>query len=207
MLNDPKAGLATSATAGREGQVVQLSAARHGFAEREVLYRDLLNALPAAIYTTDADGRITFYNEAAVQFAGRRPSLGELWSVTWRLFNLDGTPLPHDQCPMALAIREGRPVRGADAIAERPDGSRITFTPYPTPFLGADGKVLGAVNMLVDITDRRAAEEKQRLLAHEVNHRALARGRRPGNERAVVSRRGRHGDRAGRRPARGARHL
>jgi len=138
----------------------------------DVAYRDLLNALPAAIYTTDAGGRITFYNEAAVDFSGRRPRIGDEWCVTWKLFNLDGSRLPHDQCPMAVALRERRAVRGAEAIAERPDGTRRTFQPYPTPFFDADGELVGAVNMLVDITDRKAAEERQRLLTNEVDHRA-----------------------------------
>jgi two-component sensor histidine kinase len=152
--------------------LVRLVEAEQSFMGREVFYRDLLNALPTAIYTTDAEGRITFYNEAAVEFAGRRPALGEEWCVTWRLYNLDGTPLPHAQCPMAIALREGKPNRGAEAIAERPDGARRTFTPYPTPLFDAEGKLVGAVNMLVDITERKAAEDRQRLLANEVNHRA-----------------------------------
>ena len=139
----------------------------------ERLYRDLLNALPAAIYTTDAAGRITFFNDAAVAFSGRRPQLGvDEWCVTWKLFNLDGTPLPHDECPMAVALKEGRAVRGAEAVAERPDGSRITFAPYPTPLRDNTGKIVGAVNMLVDITERKRAEERQSVLANEVNHRA-----------------------------------
>jgi PAS domain S-box-containing protein len=141
--------------------------------EREVLHRDILNALPAAIYTTDADGKITFYNEACVDFSGRRPVIGEdSWCVTWKLFHMDGRPLPHDECPMAVALKEGREVRGAEAIAERPDGSRVMFTPYPTPLRDAEGKLVGAVNMLVDITDRKAGEERQTLLSNEVNHRA-----------------------------------
>jgi PAS domain S-box-containing protein len=152
--------------------VVRLVGAEQSFLGREVFYRDLLNALPAAIYTTDAEGRITFYNEAAVEFAGRRPALGEEWCVTWRLYNLDGSRLPHAQCPMAVALREGKANRGAEAIAERPDGTRRAFTPYPTPLFDAEGKLVGAVNMLVDITDRKAAEDRQRLLANEVNHRA-----------------------------------
>jgi PAS domain S-box-containing protein len=152
--------------------IVRLVEAEQSFMGREVFYRDLLNALPAAIYTTDADGKITFYNEAAVEFAGRRPALGEEWCVTWKLYNLDGTRLPHAECPMAVALREGKPNRGAEAIAERPDGTRLTFTPYPTPLFDADGQLVGAVNMLVDITERKAAEDRQRLLANEVNHRA-----------------------------------
>jgi PAS domain S-box-containing protein len=89
--------------------------------------RNLLEALPAAVYTTDAEGRITFYNRAAVELSGRTPQLGDLWCVTWKLFNTDGTYLPHDQCPMAVALKENRPIRGVEAIAERPDGSRVPF--------------------------------------------------------------------------------
>lgn len=154
------------------GELVRLETAEAGFFSREVLYRDLLNALPAAIYTTDAEGRITFFNEASVAFAGRQPAIGDEWCVTWKLFNLDGTPLPHDQCPMAVALKECRPIRGAEAIAERPDGTRLTFQPFPTPFFNADGELLGAVNMLVDITERQAADERQRQLSKEVDHRA-----------------------------------
>jgi PAS domain S-box-containing protein len=139
--------------------------------EGERHMRELLEALPAAVYTTDADGRITFFNKAAVEMAGRVPRTGDKWCVTWRLYNTDGTPLPHDQCPMAIALREDRPVRGAEAVAERPDGTRIPFTPYPTPLHDAEGKLIGAINMLVDITERKAAEERQRALIDELNHR------------------------------------
>src|SRR5579872_6701359 len=87
--------------------------------------RELLDALPAAIYTTDTAGRITYYNEAAVDLAGRRPNIGsDEWCVTWKLYLPDGTPLPHDQCPMAVALKERRAVRGCEAVAERPDGVR-----------------------------------------------------------------------------------
>jgi len=135
--------------------------------------RDILQALPAAIYTTDADGMITFYNEAAVALAGREPRLGsDSWCVTWKLFWPDGTPLPHDQCPMAQALKEDRPIRGVEAIAERPDGSRVSFRPYPTPIHDDTGKLIGAVNMLIDITDQKADEARLKLLMREVDHRA-----------------------------------
>ena len=67
----------------------------------------LLQALPGAVYTTDALGRITFYNEAAARLWGRRPKLGsDQWCGSWRMFWPDGTPLPHEQSPMAIALRE-----------------------------------------------------------------------------------------------------
>lgn len=140
--------------------------------ESERRTRELLEALPAAIYTTDAAGRITFYNQAAADLAGRRPELGtDEWCVTWRLYSPDGTPLPHDQCPMAVALKENRPVRGAEATAEKPDGTRVPFIPYPTPLRDASGALIGAVNMLVDITERKQAEARQKTLVDELNHR------------------------------------
>jgi PAS domain S-box-containing protein len=139
--------------------------------ESEQRLRDLLEALPAAIYTTDASGRINFFNRAAIEMAGRTPQPGDEWCVTWKLFWPDGTPLPHDECPMAVAIRENRPVRGAEAVAERPDGTRVPFIPYPTPLRDAAGKLVGAINMLVDISERKRAENAQKVLIDELNHR------------------------------------
>ncbi|WIW44466.1 PAS domain S-box protein [Bradyrhizobium sp. 62B] len=139
--------------------------------EGEQRMRDLLEALPAAIYTTDAEGRINFFNRAAVEMAGRTPQPGDEWCVTWKLYWPDGSPLPHDQCPMAVALRENRPIRGAEAIAERPDGRRVPFIPYPTPLRDAEGKLVGAINMLVDISERKQAENAQKVLIDELNHR------------------------------------
>jgi PAS domain S-box-containing protein len=140
--------------------------------ESERQLRDILDALPAAIYTTDAEGRITYYNEAAVEMSGRRPELGkDQWCVTWKLFWPDGTALPHDECPMAVALKQGEAVRGYEAVAERPDGTRVPFVPYPTPLRDAAGKLVGAINMLVDVSQRKEAETQQRLLFAELNHR------------------------------------
>ena len=139
--------------------------------ESERHMRDLLEGLPAAVYTTDANGRITFFNKACIEMAGRTPQLGDEWCVTWQLYTADGAPLPHDQCPMAVALKEDRTVRGVEAVAERPDGTLVPFIPYPTPLHDADGKLIGAINMLVDITERKQAENRQKTLIDELNHR------------------------------------
>jgi PAS domain S-box-containing protein len=140
----------------------QLSAAHRALQESENRFREMINALPTAVYATDAAGRITHYNPACVEFSGRTPELGtDKWCVTWRLYHPDGRPMPHDECPMAYALKHGEAVRGAEAIAERPDGSRIWFTPYPTPLRNAAGEIIGAINMLVDITDRKLAQEQK----------------------------------------------
>jgi PAS domain S-box-containing protein len=140
--------------------------------EIESRSRALLEALPIAIYTTDAEGRLTYFNEAARRLAGRSPELGvDRWCVTWQLYWPDGTPLPHDECPMALALREGRELRGVEAVAERPDGTRLTFMPHPTVLRNRKGDVIGAINALVDMSERKHAEEQQRVLINELNHR------------------------------------
>jgi PAS domain S-box-containing protein len=134
--------------------------------ESERHFREMIDALPAAVYTTDADGRLTHFNRAAADFSGWTPELGtDKWCVTWKLFRADGTPLPHDQCPMAVALKEGRIVDGVEAIAERPDGTRVWFTPYPRPLHDAEGRIVCGINMLVDITKRKQAEQVTSLLA------------------------------------------
>jgi PAS domain-containing protein len=81
----------------------------------------LIQALPAAIYTTDAAGRITFYNEAAAELWGCRPELGQSeFCGSWKLYWPDGQPMPHDECPMALALKEQRVVRGMEAWLSGP---------------------------------------------------------------------------------------
>jgi PAS domain S-box-containing protein len=66
---------------------------------------------------------------------------------------------------MAVTLREGRSVRGQEIIVQRPDGSRATILPHPQPLRNAHGEMVGALNMLVDISDRKRAEEIQMLLA------------------------------------------
>jgi hypothetical protein len=60
---------------------------------------------------------------------------------------------------------------GLWAIAERPDGARVAFIPYPTPII-SNGRLLGAVNILIDITDPAQAQD---LLAQASRSRRLAR--------------------------------
>jgi PAS domain S-box-containing protein len=125
-------------------------------------YRTFLEALAVAVYTTDAEGRITFFNEAAVDLWGRRPELGDEWCGSLRLFHRDGRPMAHAECPMAIALKENRAVRGQSAIALRPDGREVVFEPYPTPLRSEDGTLVGAVNVLVEVTERVAAEDALR---------------------------------------------
>ncbi|RVD57583.1 PAS domain S-box protein [Mesorhizobium sp. M2D.F.Ca.ET.185.01.1.1] len=140
--------------------VTPLKTAERVIGQQEARFNQILDALPVAIYTTDAEGKITYYNRAAAELAGREPKIGEdEWCVTFRLFTPDGKPLPHDECPMAIALKENRPVRGVEAIAQRPDGSFFPFMPFPTPLRNDRGELTGAVNMLFDLTDRKLGED------------------------------------------------
>src|SRR4051812_44111576 len=77
-----------------EGLSVLGAGVLRGGAESD-LYRSILDVLPAAIYATDAEGKVTYFNRAAAELAGREPEIGrDEWCVTWRLYMPDGTPLP-----------------------------------------------------------------------------------------------------------------
>lgn len=88
-----------------------------------------------------------------------------------RLFRADGTPVPDDQWPMRRAVQENRMVRGEEGIFLRPDGTSVPFRAFPTPLHDDAGKVVGAVNMIFDLSDRRRAEAAQKALLDELNHR------------------------------------
>ena len=122
-------------------------------------FHQALDRIPAALYVADAEGTVTYFNKACVTLAGRTPEVGrDKWCVTWRIYTPDGEFLPHDQCPMAVAIREKRAVRNIEAVAERPDGSRVHFIPFPTPLFDEAGRFAGAVNLLLDVTEQRKPE-------------------------------------------------
>jgi PAS domain S-box-containing protein len=119
-------------------------------------WRAVLDALPVPIYTTDAEGAVTYWNLACIVLAGRVPQLGQdRWCVTWRIYTTEGEFMPHDECPMADTIKTRKVVRGKVAIALRPDGTRVAFRPYPTPLFDADGNFTGAINMLVDVSEEQ----------------------------------------------------
>jgi PAS domain S-box-containing protein len=122
-----------------------------------------LDRIPAPIYVTDRDGYVIHFNPWCQPLAGRTPQAGmDRWCVTWKLFTNDGEYLPHECCPMADAIRARQPIRGLTAIAERPDGSRVNFMPFPTPLFSSSDELVGAVNMLVDVTEKQQAEDLHR---------------------------------------------
>lgn len=129
-------------------------------------HRRIVDSLPAAVYICDVEGRIQMYNEAAVALWGRRPEIGvERWCGSHRIFTSDGTLVRAEECRMAVAIRENRPVPGDQVIIEREDGTRRHVLPHPEPLRDSEGRLVGAINMLVDVTEQHRAAEAQSLLA------------------------------------------
>jgi PAS domain S-box-containing protein len=150
------------------------------FNDDRLLYR-LLETLPAAAYTCDADGLITYFNEHAVRLWGRAPKLNDAqdrFCGSFKLYSTDGTPIAHDECWMALALKTGTEFNGQEIVIERPDGDRLTVLAHANPIHDAAARLLGAVNVLVDISDRKRAEDdlKRRstvLAESEARFRAL----------------------------------
>ncbi len=135
-------------------------------------YRQLLEGLPVAVYTTNAQGLINLYNQEAVKLWGREPVIGkDMWCGSWKIYSIDGSPMALSTCPMALTLQEGRAVTGHEIVIERPDGTRRNVLPSPKPIFGPNGVLTGAINTLIDITDWKQSEILVR--KSEANLRAL----------------------------------
>ena len=129
--------------------------------DNELPFRAFLERLPAGAYTCNPDGLITYFNQHAVQLWGRKPKLNDpidRYCGSFKLFAMDGSPILHDECWMALALKNLREYNGHEIMIERPDGQRLTALAHASPIHNEAGVLIGAVNVLVDISDRKRAE-------------------------------------------------
>jgi PAS domain S-box-containing protein len=135
--------------------------AEQALLEREQRMNRLMSLMPAGIYACDAKGRIIFYNRRAAELWGCEPQLNsdyEAFCRGFQAYRLDGSPLPYEERAMAVAIREGRSIRDAEAILERPDGSRWVASVNIDALHDAAGQPAGAINVFLDITERKRNE-------------------------------------------------
>jgi PAS domain S-box-containing protein len=131
--------------------------------DSEERYHRLIQKLPAAIYACDAEGRVTLFNAAAAALWGREPEIGkDSWCGSYRIYRPDGAAVPLDEYPMAIALKTGREISGEEIVIERRDGTRRNVLAHPMPMRDSFGTVIGAINMLVDITEHKRAEEAVR---------------------------------------------
>ncbi|HMG92094.1 MAG TPA: PAS domain S-box protein [Chryseolinea sp.] len=139
----------------------------------EERFRELVKHLPAAVYACDSEGQITFYNDSAVKVWGRTPEIGkDKWCGSWKMVKEDGSLLPHESCPMAIAFKEGRAILGEEVWVERPDGTRSIVQVYPQPLFSLSGEKTGAINMVIDVTEQK--EAAKRIRESEENFHQLA---------------------------------
>src|SRR4029079_17947588 len=116
----------------------------------------LLNLLPVAVYVCDMSGVIKKYNEQAVKLWGRRPIPGdkdELFSGAYKLYNADGSYIPHHQTPVAACLKEGLPGKDQEVIIERPDHSRIHVQAHVIPLRNNEGRQIGIINCFYEVPD------------------------------------------------------
>ncbi len=164
-----------------DGETAQLAVTRDISTHRQhqAMLRDfedrntqLLEGLPVALYTTDADGYVVYYNEACATLWGERPPPGSAqWTGAWGLQHIDGRPMAHHESPMCTALKTGKPVRDVESMTVRRDGTRIPIVSFPTPLFDSAGRLAGGANMLVDLTVIKEAEGRRLALIDELNHR------------------------------------
>lgn len=133
----------------------------------------LMEAVPAAIYTIDMEGRITFYNSAASQLWGYQPQIGEHFSSgPLKIYSPDGSVLAFDLTSMAINLREQWEVKEEEMIIERPGGERVHVLSHPSPIFNEQGEMTGAINTLVDLSEKKQGE--QVLAENEDKYRRLS---------------------------------
>jgi len=126
----------------------------------EERYRQLVQSLPAAVYTCDEKGRITLFNAEAVKLWGREPDASDRWDASRRILDADGRPMKRAQLEIVEAVHSGEPLRGMERIVERADGSRSHVLCFSDPLPDVGRRNVGALNMLVDITALKETQTK-----------------------------------------------
>jgi signal transduction histidine kinase len=142
----------------------------------ETSLRQLMTLVPAAVYTCDTAGRITFFNQRAAELWGREPHLNdshEAFCGHFRWARPDGTPLPYDQTPMSRAMDGGS--ANEELMLERPDGLRLFVNVKAEAWRTDDGNRLGTIHVWQDVSERHQHEQAlaaaQATLQHEAEDR------------------------------------
>ncbi|MBS0642918.1 MAG: sigma 54-interacting transcriptional regulator [Proteobacteria bacterium] len=130
----------------------------------------ILRAAGEGIFGVNADGRTTFVNPAAEAMLGWNPGelIGRNMHAAVHHHRPDGSPYPHAECPIYAAFRDGTVHTVENEMFFRKDGSSFWVEYTSTPIRDR-GRLIGAVIIFRDITQRREAEERLRAALAEVD--------------------------------------
>ncbi len=108
-----------------------------------ILARNLMSALSTPAFLVDEGGLLVFYNEAAGTLLGKRfEELGavgpEEWGSMFGPFDAEGRPIPYDELPLVVAVRNGRPAHANFEIRST-DGHLHTVEASAFPILTPHG--------------------------------------------------------------------
>ena len=151
--------------------ITERKRAEAALCQSEQRLHSLVKSAPIAIVYFDSQGLLESYNPEAIELWGRTPAIRnptELYCGSLRLYHADGTPMPRNAYPVAKALQSGKTELNQEIIIERPDGTKVFALSSVAPLKDAQGRVTGVVACIVDITERKRAEEavreSQRLL-------------------------------------------
>ena len=138
------------------------------FREIEREYRLILSAAGEGIYGVGVDGRTTFLNPAAEAMLGYTADelVGQDMHSAIHHHRIDGSDYPSTECPIYNAFKVGMVNTVEDEVFWRKDGSAIPVEYTSTPIIDSD-KVVGAVIVFRDVTERRNNEENLRVVLTE----------------------------------------
>jgi PAS domain-containing protein len=113
-----------------------------------ILARNLMASLSTPAFLVDEDGVLIFYNEAAGALLGKRfEEIGKMgadeWGTTFGPFDEQGGPIPFDELPLTIALRQGRPAHSQFRIRSL-DGKNHDIEVSAMPIL-ASGGTRGAI--------------------------------------------------------------
>jgi PAS domain S-box-containing protein len=129
----------------------------------------VLESLDAGIVACDADGRLSLFNRATREMHGvEAASVGpEEWVERFDLYQADAqTPMATEDVPLLRALR-GERVRDVEMVIAPKDRPVRRVLCSGQAVRHEDGRVLGAVVALHDVTER---VEAQRRLTHQALH-------------------------------------
>lgn len=139
------------------------------FKETERDNQLLLSAVGDGIYSIDSEGLATFVNPAGARMLGWDPvdMIGKNIHLIHHHSHADGSHYPVEDCPIYRAVHDGVVHEGRQEVFWRRDGSCFPVEFTSTPVI-SDSKLVGAVVVFRDITERRTTEMQLKTALEEL---------------------------------------